>query len=450
MTTQEPLHLAEALRRRGYLISRWPWQALAYLATTVPIAGVLSIGLLVFVGPLLAVLRSVQQDRPIELPVVVFLAVAGLLILAAAPVVSVAVARLERWRLGVVDPRPLTGERWRGLAARYTSPAAWREVGYAFWLGCVVPIAYWTLTLLALLDFTLIAGPWLVGDTERIVLVWTTVGTPRQAVPYAIGGVLLLPVLWYLVGLLAAVQAAVARWLLGGSAGDVALREVTRSRARLVDAYEAERRRIERDVHDAAQPRLTSLSLQLGLAKLDVPDDSPAARPLAIAHEQAKGLMVTLREIVRGIRPQSLTELGLAGAVEELAAGSTVPVTVRVNLGGRPPELAGRRPDPADRMPEPVGRLPELVETTAYFVVSEALANVAQHAQATRAEVRLTRAGQDLVVEVEDDGIGGADSGRGSGLTGLADRVAAANGRLLLASPAGGPTLVRVELPCRR
>lgn len=181
-------------------------------------------------------------------------------------------------------------------------------------------------------------------------------------------------------------------------------------------------------MHDGAQPRLTSLTLQLGLAKLDVPDDSPAAKPLAIAHEQAKGLMVTLRQIVHGIRPQSLTELGLAGAVQELADEATISVTVDVNLGHC---------------------LPELVETTAYYVVSESLGNVARHAQATRAEVRLTQADHDLIVEVEDDGCGGADLAQGTGLTGLADRVAAVNGRLLLASPTGGPTLVRVELPCR-
>src|SRR5690606_30890523 len=135
-----------------------------------------------------------------------------------------------------------------------------------------------------------------------------------EALPYAIAGVLLVPGLGYLVGLVALLQSTVARWLLGPAGGGAALQEVARSRTRLVDAYEAERRRIERDVHDAAQPRLTSLTLQLGLAKLDVPDDSPAARPLAIAIEQAKGLMVQLRQIVQGIRPQSLTDLGLAGA----------------------------------------------------------------------------------------------------------------------------------------
>ncbi|MFU8874401.1 sensor histidine kinase [Micromonospora sp. SL4-19] len=428
MTVDEPLHLADALRRRGYLISSWPWRALAYAATTVPIAGVLAVGLLCIGAPLLAVLNAAGQDRPVELPIVLFLTVAALVMLALAPIVSIPVAMIERWRLGIVDPRPLPAQRVRGLAARYTSAAAWREVAYAFVLGGIVPVAYWMLTLLALLDLALIASPWLASDADRIVVVWTTVDTPGQAIPYAIVGVLFIPVLWYLAGLLVAVQAAVARWLLGGPSDGAALREVTRSRARLVDAYEAERRRIERDVHDGAQPRLTSLTLQLGLARLDVPDDSPAAGPLAVAHEQAKDLMVTLRQIVQGIRPQNLTELGLAGAVRELAGAATIPVDVHADL---------TRP------------VPELVETTAYFVVSEALSNVARHADATRAQVRLTQADGRLLVEIEDDGRGGADPARGTGLTGLADRVAAVNGRLLLASPSGGPTLVRVELPCR-
>jgi signal transduction histidine kinase len=348
--------------------------------------------------------------------------------LALAPIVSIAVSAIERWRLAIVDARPLPPQRWQGLAARYTTAAAWREVAYTFWLGSIVPLAYWMYALLVLLDFTLIASPWLAGHADEIVVVWTTVDTPRQAIPFAIMGVVVLPVLWYLAGLLAAGQAAVARWLLGWTTDGTALREVTRSRARLVNAYEAERRRIERDVHDGAQPRLTSLTLQLGLARLDVPEDSPAAAPLAVAHDQAKGLMVMLRQIVHGIRPQSLTDLGLTGAVRELAGEATIPIAVHVDFK------------------EP---LPEIIESTAYFVVSESLGNVARHAEATQAEVRLIQADGELIVEVEDDGHGGADPARGTGLIGLADRVAAANGRLLLASPAGGPTLVRVELPCR-
>ncbi|MFC3504035.1 histidine kinase [Micromonospora krabiensis] len=429
MTTAEAPHLVGALRRPGYLISAWPWRALAYLATTAPIAGALSVGLLVVGAPLLAAVNAVRQHgRPVSLALTLFLAVGTLVLVAVAPIASAGAAAVERWRLGLVDDRPLAQRPWAGLRARYTTADAWREVAYTVWLGSVVPLAYWLVALLAGLDVALVASPWLAGDADDVVVLWTTVDTPGQAVPYAILGVLLVPVLWYGLGALAAAQATVARWLLGWPTDTAALREVTRSRARLVDAYEAERRRIERDVHDGAQPRLTSLSLQLGLARLDVPDDSPAARPLAVAHDQAKGLMVMLRQIVHGIRPQSLTDLGLAGAVRELADEATVPVTVHADVD----------------VP-----LPEAVETTAWYVVSECLGNVARHSGATRADVRLDRDGDLLVVEISDDGRGDADPTRGTGLTGLADRVAAAGGRLLLASPPGGPTRVRVELPCR-
>ncbi|RKN24279.1 sensor histidine kinase [Micromonospora musae] len=430
MTSSRPSHLATALRHPRYLLSEWPWRALAYLVSTAPVAGVLSVGLLLVGAPLLAAVNAVHRhDRPIPLPLALFLTLGTLALVGFAPIVSAAVAAVERWRLGLIDSRPVPARRWSSVAERYTSAHAWREVAYLVWLGGVVPVVYWVYLLLVLIDVLLVASPWLAGDADQVIVVWDTIDTPGEAVPYAVVAVLLLPVLWYGLGALAATQGAVARWLLGSSPDTAALREVTRSRARLVDAYEAERRRIERDLHDGAQPRLTSLTLQLGLARLDVPDDSPAARPLTVAHDQAKGLMVMLRQIVHGLRPQSLTDLGLAGAVRELADEATVPVTVHADL---------ERP------------VPENVETTAWYVVSESLNNVTRHASATRAEVRLTRAGERLVVEVSDDGRGGADPARGTGLTGLADRVGAAGGRLLLASPPGGPTLVRVELPCHR
>lgn len=430
MTTEHPPHLAEALRHRRWLLSAWPWRSLAYLVTTVPIAGVLGVGLLIIGAPLLAAVNALRQHgRPPSIALILFLGTGSLLLLALAPIVSFPVAAVERWRIGLVDARPLPASPWPGLVARYRTAAGWREVAYLFWLGGIAPVAYWVFLVLVLLDLGMITSPWLAGEGNQPVVIVRPIDSVGEAIPYAIVGVLLIPVLWYAAGLLAAVQAAVARWALAWPVDAAALREVTRSRTRLVGAYEAERRRIERDLHDGAQPRLTSLSLQLGLARLDVPEDSPAARPLAVAHDQARGLMVMLRQLVQGIRPQSLTDLGLAGAVRELADAATIPVTVHADL-------------PAE--------LPEIVETTAYFVVSEALGNVARHARATRADVRLTHVGGDLVVEVTDDGHGGADPARGTGLTGLADRVAAVDGRLLLSSPPGGPTLVRVELPCRR
>jgi signal transduction histidine kinase len=165
------------------------------------------------------------------------------------------------------------------------------------------------------------------------------------------------------------------------------------------------------------------------MARVDLPADSPAADPLTRAHTQAKELMVVLRDLVHGIRPQILADVGLLAALRELAAQSPVPVTV---VG-----------------PQTVSRPPELVEATAYYVASEALGNVAKHAGASRAEVRVEWSGDVLTLEVIDDGRGGADPAAGTGLTGLSDRVAAVGGRLLLATPAGGGTLVRVELPCR-
>jgi len=236
------------------------------------------------------------------------------------------------------------------------------------------------------------------------------------------------PVLVYLSAVFGGAHAALARLLLCAEPDPVAaeLVEAARSRARLADAFDAERLRIERDLHDVAQQRLVSLTMQLGLAKLDLSTDSPASAAVAAAHEQAKTLMVELRDLVRGISPRTLRELGLRAAVEELAAGSSIRVTVDA--------------DP--------GRFPPAVERVAFAAVSEALANAVKHAVATGAAVTVRRAGDRLTVEVRDDGCGGANPSRGSGLTGLADRAAAAGGRLLLSSPPGGPTILRVELPC--
>jgi signal transduction histidine kinase len=192
-------------------------------------------------------------------------------------------------------------------------------------------------------------------------------------------------------------------------------------------AFEAERRRIERDLHDGAQQKLVSLTMQLGLARLDLPPGSPAAETVAAAHDQAKQLMAELRELIHGIQPQVLTDLGLPAGLEELADQSPVPVTVDAHLAGR---------------------LPAHVENTAYFAAAEALTNIAKRSGATSAVVTARLHDGVLAVEISDNGHGGADPGRGTGLTGLADRVAVAGGRMLLSSPPGGPTILRVEVPC--
>jgi signal transduction histidine kinase len=204
--------------------------------------------------------------------------------------------------------------------------------------------------------------------------------------------------------------------------------ELRQSRTRIVEATDAERRRLERDLHDGAQQRLVSLSLALRLARtrLARDADSAAAEGLDDAAAELKTAIVELRELARGIHPAILTEAGLGPALDTLAERSSVAASV----------LA--RPD---------RRLSPAVEATAYFVVSEALANVAKYASATRATVTAECPGDSLRVEVADDGVGGADPAGGSGLRGLADRVAALGGSLSVVSPMGGGTRVVAEIP---
>ena len=233
----------------------------------------------------------------------------------------------------------------------------------------------------------------------------------------------------YLLTAWAGARAALARLILAPREAelDERLVEVTRSRARLVDAFELERRRIERDLHDGAQQRLVALTVALGLARLDLPAGSPAAARVHEAQEQAKQALTELRELIRGVHPQVLADRGLGAAVADAAGRSPVKVDVDVSLPRR---------------------LPGTIEVTAYFAVCEALANIARHSRASRASVRGRLLGDVLTVEVRDDGVGGADPAAGTGLAGLADRIAVVEGRLLLSSPAGGPTVLRVEIPC--
>ena len=429
--------ITAALRRPRFLLSAWPWRAVAYLLTTAVVAAPTALVAWLLALPWLVVATDLRDGRLPDAPVLVLMALGAVLVAAFGPLVAVPLAALERRRLAVVDERPVRsahrsapGDPVSWLRVRYTEAATWREVLYALVLSLVVPVVYAVLALAAILIAGFVVSPLFAGaGTVDWQLGPFDIGGTGEALPLALLGLVLLAPLAYAAALVAAGQQALARALLGDQAG-TALREVARSRARLVDAFEAERRRIQRDLHDGAQHQLTSLTLQLGMARLDLPDDSPAAEPLHRAHEQAKDLMVALRDIVLGIHPQALSDLGLLPALRDLAGRAPLPVTVHG--------------------PQTVTRPPEPVEATAYFAASEALGNVVKHAGATHAEVRVDWQGETLTVEVRDDGAGGADPAAGTGLTGLADRVAAAGGRLLLSSPPGGGTLVRLELPCRR
>lgn len=251
---------------------------------------------------------------------------------------------------------------------------------------------------------------------------------------------------------LRAVDVALVKWACGDPSHEAIARlesrveSLTSSRGRVVDSVEAERRRIERDLHDGPQQRLVALAMDLGMAREALDTDPERARELIErAHAGSKEAVVEMRQVARGIAPPVLTDRGLDAALSALAARSAVPVSLDVQLAGRP--------GPA-------------VEAIAYFCVSEALTNVAKHSGATQAQVRIRQLASEgqrgqglpgqgqlgqgqlgLQIEVSDDGSGGADPDAGTGLKGLAARVAAVDGTLAVTSPPGGPTVVGVLLP---
>ncbi|WP_113702090.1 sensor histidine kinase [Nonomuraea lactucae] len=375
----------EALTQRplAFLRSAWPWRSAVYL-----LAGA---------GPGLAAVAALLVVRYLG---------GGIAIVVVVPLVAMvapAVAEFERWRIRLVDrvPVPAAPDRQR------------REMV----LGVVTVLALWWIDLVTL--------AFAVGGPVLLISSVVQYDWDLGEITKALAGVLLLPVAAYTITAWAGARGVMTRAFLASEESE--LREVMRSRARLVDAFELERRRIERDLHDGAQQRLVALTMNLGLARLDLPGDTPAGRLVEQAHDEAKRALAELRELIRGVHPQVLTDRGLAAAVRDVAGRSPVPVEADIELDTR---------------------LPAPVEVTAYYVVCEALANVAKHSQTARAAVSARTTDGTLVLEIRDDGTGGADPGGGTGLLGLADRLAVVGGRMSLSSPAGGPTLIRVEIPC--
>jgi signal transduction histidine kinase len=348
--------------------------------------------------------------------------------------------RWVRLMLGVEIPDPYrpppSGSLWRRARVVASDPATWKDLAYLvvlFPLGLIWFVVTTTLWSLALGFLTAPLWYRIPGDGmamfsngDRSYLVLDTL--PEALLATVAGAALCVAAAWAVKGM-AAAHGAVAAALLGPSGAQLQARvdALQASRDRAVDAAEAERRRIERDLHDGAQQRLVALAMDLGMARAKLETDPGAGAALVgEAHEEAKRALAELRDLARGIHPAVLADRGLDAAISALAARSPVPVGVDVATG----------------------RLPGPVESAAYFVVAEALTNAAKHARAEEIGVRITRHRDLLVVEVIDDGAGGADPARGSGLRGLADRVAAVDGRLTVTSPPGGPTVVRAELPC--
>ncbi|MGW8942557.1 sensor histidine kinase [Streptomyces koyangensis] len=359
-----------------------------------------------------------------------------------AAVLSAPVAAVERLRLRLVEPEPvgnphLVPDR-PGLRAwlrlRAAEAATWREFSYTIALPVVLPLIDLGGVLLAGGAAVLIAAPFLdplVDFGPLVVFGYWEVSTLFDRTLLVLLGLVLLVPAAYAVTALAVARSAFARLLLAPRESETAARvqELTRSRVRLADAFEAERRRIERDLHDGAQQRLVALIMTLGLLEHELQGEAPDRARLAVkARGQAEGVLTELRELIRGIHPQLLTDRGVAAAVAEIADRSPVPVQVDISLPARPASA---------------------VETVAYFAVQEALTNVVKHSGARTARVTGGREGDLLVLRVVDDGVGGAVPRAGHGLQGLADRVAVVGGGTKLCSPPGGPTELLVELPWR-
>jgi signal transduction histidine kinase len=359
---------------------------------------------------------------------------------------------IHRHRLRVtggvdISPQPAR-PNWLSLDGFVTaarSPATWRQLGYHLLAGPALGFA----AIAAL-------GCWLAGIMYSLVYIYAATlpdgSTLRNGVsgrldlhvgflrPVVIpvdvfltaGGFLLLLAAPWLTAGVVALDVRAARALLGPSRAEELehrVEQLAESRSGAVDAADTERRRLERDLHDGTQQRLVSLAINLGMARAEATTAEEAHQVIAEAHEEAKAALTELRNLVRGLHPPVLEDRGLSAALSGLAARMPIPVRLTVDVPRRPPAT---------------------IEAVAYFVVSEGLTNITKHAQASQAEVIVQRTGDRLHVIISDDGVGGADPAFGTGLAGLAKRAASVDGTLEIASPAGGPTLLTVDLPCVR
>jgi signal transduction histidine kinase len=379
----------------------------------------------------------------LSLGVSLLITLVGVPILLATAYVNRWFADIERARAGLLLRERIGrsyrdasgGGFWHRVRVVATDPQTWKDYAWlllltviGFALGLVALVS-WSLALFAL---SVPIWWWIPSSTGALAIddmdpnTWAVDSWPRALLVGAAGLALAVLTAWLCAGL-AQGQARLARALLAPGLKS-RVEELERTRAGAVVAQQDELERIERDLHDGAQARLVALAMELGLAREKLESDPEAAAKLVeSAHEEAKTALVELRELVRGVHPAVLTDRGLDAALSALAARSPVPVSLDVRPGDR---------------------LPREFEAAAYFVVAESLVNVAKHAEASHAWVRVVRWHDRLDVEVRDDGRGGADTAAGTGLAGLARRVEALDGLLLVESQPAQGTIVHAELPC--
>ncbi|MFE6200219.1 sensor histidine kinase [Streptomyces sp. NPDC057838] len=409
------------------------WREFGYVLLSLPV------GILVFTYAVTMVSLGVGL-------LVTFL---GVPVLAAALAGCRGIGALERARaralldLDVAEPEPLRTKgrgvlAWTGAVLK--SGSSWRALLYSVlhlpwamvsfvvsvnvwalgWGLLTYPLWFWVLPVYAGQD-----GMQLYGDeTHRVYL-----DNPFEITVTALVGLLFTIATPWIVRALTMVDRLLVHGLLGPSRLASRVVELESDRGVVVDTAAADLRRIERDLHDGAQARLVALAMDLGLAKEKLQEDPEAARRMVDeAHGEVKTALQELRDLARGIHPAVLTDRGLDAALSSVASRCTVPVQVEVDLA--------ERPAPA-------------IEGIAYFTVSELLQNISKHSRATWAGVEVWRTENRLMLQVVDNGEGGAEISQGSGLAGLAERLDAVDGILVIDSPAGGPTRVTAELPWR-
>ncbi|TDB87825.1 sensor histidine kinase [Actinomadura sp. KC216] len=351
-----------------------------------------------------------------------------------------ALANAERRRAGrilgreIPEPyRPMRGEGAGEARRLLRSPDTWRDVawmvahGFTGLQAAAIGVMIWPA-----IPYTLSLPLWWwavpEGSTSAFIVLD---GWPKALTMPFLQGAFNLAVLLWLVPRLARWQARLAEALLGPTRRTSLterVEELTETRAEALEAHGAELRRIERDLHDGTQAQLVAAALRLGLADRRFDADPDAARALFLeARDGVEEALAQLRTVVRGIYPPILSDRGLAGALGALAAAAPIPIDLGIEIDHRAPAA---------------------VEAAAYFVVAEALTNIAKHSGARRGLVRVRREPARLTITVRDDGKGGADPGRGSGLAGIRRRVAALDGATRIDSPDGGGTTLEVDLPC--
>ncbi len=437
-----------ARRRRRVPWSPRSWGQVLFLVAGVPVQAVVPLAL----AGLIQFGHHIDSHKRAMEAVLLWLAFAALLFL-----LSPVLTRVHRHRLRTTAGVEIPSQRKRrlydprDLVAAVRSASTWRQLGYhvlaapALAGAAIAAVGLW----LAGLAFGLVyLYGWGLGEGNFLRRATYPAGDPLAPFPTgglvvrpggvpagvyltAAGVALLLAAPWY-TGAIRAADRRLARALLGPSRADELehrVEHLTQTRAGVVDAADAERRRLERDLHDGTQQRLVSLAINLGMARAQAGTADEARQAIAEAHEEAKAALAELRDLIRGLHPAVLEDRGLDAALSGVTARMPIPVRLDVDMP--------RRPAP-------------VIEAVAYFVVSEGLANIVKHAQATEAAVFVQRSGDRLHVIVTDDGVGGADPGRGTGLAGLARRAASVDGTFEIDSPPGGPTLLTVDLPCNR